>query len=90
MSKRWAVVVLVALGVLVATCAQAATSPTPTPTSVSATPTAISPLSALEDARSDERAEPGQASDQGVFVRVAAPLDEVRGYCLDILEEHPI
>ena len=93
MSKYWTAVVLLALGGLVAACGQAATSPTPTPTSASAaiptgsatvTPTATSPLSTLEDARSDERAEPEQASDQGVFVRVTAPLDEVRGYCLDI------
>jgi hypothetical protein len=27
---------------------------------------------------------PGQVNDQGVFLRVMAPLDEARGYCLDI------
>lgn len=26
----------------------------------------------------------GQAGDEGVFLRVIAPLDEARGYCLDI------
>ena len=29
-------------------------------------------------------AESGQATDEGVFLRIAAPLDEARGYCLDI------
>jgi hypothetical protein len=29
-------------------------------------------------------AEPEQVNDQGVFLRVIAPLDEARGYCLDI------
>ena len=31
-----------------------------------------------------EVAEPEQVNDQGVFLRVIAPLDEARGYCLDI------
>ncbi len=31
-----------------------------------------------------EAAESAQVNDQGVFLRVLAPLDEARGYCLDI------
>ena len=37
-----------------------------------------------QDVVTPEVAESEQVSDQGVFLRVIAPLDEARGYCLDI------
>ena len=41
-------------------------------------------LLAAQNIVTSETAETGQANDQGVFLRVIAPLDEPRGYCLDI------
>ena len=37
-----------------------------------------------QDVVTSEVAEPEQVTDEGVFLRVTAPLDEARGYCLDI------
>ena len=37
-----------------------------------------------QDAATSEVAESEQVNDEGVFLRVIAPLDEARGYCLDI------
>ena len=37
-----------------------------------------------QDVVTSEVAESAQVNDEGVFVRVVAPLDEARGYCLDI------
>ena len=37
-----------------------------------------------QDVVTPEVAESEQVNDQGVFLRVIAPLDEARGYCLDI------
>ncbi len=42
-----------------------------------------SPL-VTQDGVTSEVAESEQVNDQGVFLRVIAPLDEVRGYCLDV------
>jgi len=39
---------------------------------------------ATQDVAASEVTESEQANDQGVFLRVIAPLDEARGYCLDI------
>ena len=40
--------------------------------------------SVTQGAVTSEVAESQQVSDEGVFLRVIAPLDETRGYCLDI------
>ena len=45
---------------------------------------AVTPDLATPDVVTPEVAESEQLSDQGVFLRVIAPLDEARGYCLDI------
>ena len=37
-----------------------------------------------EDVVTSDVAESEQVNDEGVFLRVIAPLDEARGYCLDI------
>ena len=42
-----------------------------------------SPL-VTQDVVTSEVAESDQVNDEGVFLRVIAPLDEARGYCLDI------
>ena len=60
-----------AVSVLVAACTDSKVDESPSP----ASPQAVTP----------EVAESGQASDEdGVFLRIVAPLDEARGYCLDI------
>ena len=41
-------------------------------------------LAVTQDAVTPEPAESNQVSHQGEFLRVIAPLDEARGYCLDI------
>ena len=60
-----------ALSVLVAACTNANDDESTSP-------------AVTQDAVTSEVAESEQVSDQGVFLRVIAPLDEARGYCLDI------
>ena len=60
-----------ALSVLVAACANSNDDKSTRP-------------SVTEDVVTSEVAESKQVNDEGVFLRVIAPLDEARGYCLDI------
>ena len=60
-----------AVSVLVAACSNANNEESPSP-------------AVTQDVVTPEVAESEQVNDEGVFLRVIAPLDEARGYCLDI------
>ena len=74
---------LVALGA----CANTSPEPSPIPTpSLTESPRPVESTSptVTQDVVTPELAESEQVDDQGMFLRVIAPLDESRGYCLDI------
>ena len=62
---------ILAVSVLVAACANSNGAESTSP-------------GVTQDVVTSEVAESAQVNDEGVFVRVVAPLDEARGYCLDI------
>ena len=78
---RWLLVSLAAL-LTMAACSGAVDTSTPLPTNTpGAASTPTSNISATVEAAAEATT---NAGDQGVFLRVIAPLDEARGYCLDI------